>query len=109
MAEKRTVSVWIFGQEYRVRSDSDEESIRRAAAFVDETMGNIRDRTGAIDSLNIAVLAALNISKHLMALREKDGVSAGQEAIPLDQLKDLIRLVESAVPVETSPTSAAHH
>jgi len=108
MTEKRTISVWIFGQEYRVRSGSDEESIRRAAAFVDETMGSIRDRTGAIDSLNIAVLAALNISKHLMVLREKDGVIGGQEAVPMDQLKELIRLVESAVPVE-SGTSTAHH
>jgi cell division protein ZapA (FtsZ GTPase activity inhibitor) len=108
MAEKRTVSVWIFGQEYRVRSDSDEESIRRAAAFVDETMGNIRDRTGAIDSLNIAVLAALNISKHLMALREKNGVGGAQEAVPLDQLKELVRLVESAVPVDASPDATQH-
>jgi cell division protein ZapA (FtsZ GTPase activity inhibitor) len=109
MAEKRTVSVWIFGQEYRVRSDSDEESIRRAAAFVDESMGNIRDRTGTFDSLNIAVLAALNISKHLMALREKEGIGGSQETVPLDQLKELIRLVESAVPVDSSSTSAAPH
>ena len=70
MAAKRTIPVTIFGQEYRIRSDADEASIRQAAGIVDETMARVRDRTGTVDTQGVAVLAALNIANQLLASRE---------------------------------------
>ncbi len=94
--EKRTIAVWIMGQEYRIRSDAEESTVQKAAAFVDETMTMIRERTGAVDSLNIAVLAALNIANHLIALRENLGDEQTIVPVPTEQVRELLELVESA-------------
>ena len=101
---KRTIPVEILGQEYRIRSDSDPETIRRAAALVDETMVKVRDRTGTVDTLDIAVLAALNIANHLISLRESSGKPSQGEKIRSHDLGDLIGLVEAAI-AETAPTT----
>jgi cell division protein ZapA len=101
---KRTVPVEILGQEYRIRSDSDASTIRRAAALVDETMAKVRDRTGTVDTLDIAVLTALNIANHLIALRDgAAGASQGEKIHPED-LGKLITLVETAI-AEAAPTT----
>ena len=101
---KRTIPVEILGQEYRIRSDSDASTIRRAAALVDETMAKVRDRTGTVDSLDIAVLTALNIANHLISLRDAAGTTSQGEKTRPDDLGELINLVEAAI-AETAPTT----
>jgi cell division protein ZapA (FtsZ GTPase activity inhibitor) len=93
MAAKRTVPVQIFGQQFRIRSDGDAARIRRAAALVDETMARVRARTGTADTLDIAVLAALNIAHRLLAA----DASAIRPARGSADLHALIELVESAL------------
>ena len=101
---KRTVPVEILGQEYRIRSDSDPSTIRRAAALVDETMAKVRDRTGTVDTLDIAVLTALNIANHLISLRDAGGATSQGEKIRSYDLEELISLVEAAI-AEAAPTT----
>ncbi len=101
---KQTVPVRILGQEYKIRSDADEDIIRRAAALVDETMARVRQRTGTVDTQVVAVLAALNIANHLIALRERGGVSGGAGAGP-EQLGPLIEMVEALLVEGAAPTS----
>ena len=101
---KRTIPVEILGQEYRIRSDSDAETIRRAAALVDETMAKVRDRTGTVDTLDIAVLTALNIANHLISLRDAGGTTSQGEKTRSYDLGELISLVEEAI-AETAPTT----
>jgi cell division protein ZapA len=93
MAAKRTVPVQILGQEFRIRSGGDEARIKRAAALVDETMLRVRARTGTADSLDIAVLAALNIAHRLLTLE----AGGGRAAQGPPELAGLIALVESAL------------
>jgi len=93
MAAKRTVPVQIFGQQFRIRSDGDAARIRRAAALVDETMARVRARTGTADTLDIAVLAALNIAHRLLVA----DASATRPARGSADLGALIELVESAL------------
>jgi len=97
VAAKRTIPVQILGQEYRIRSDADESSIRRAAAMVDETMARVRDRTGTVDTQSVAVLAALNIANHLLALREGRGDGAPGEVLDPERFGPLIEMVEAAL------------
>lgn len=92
MAGKRTVPVQILGQHFRIRSDGDAARIRRAAALVDETMSRVRARSGSADSLDVAVLAALNIAHRMLALREAPGGSP-----PGRDLAPLIELIESVL------------
>jgi cell division protein ZapA (FtsZ GTPase activity inhibitor) len=101
---KRTVLVEIMGQEYRIRSESDASTIHRAAALVDEIMAKVRDRTGVVNTLDIAVLTALNIANHLIPLRDSTGDTSQGVEIRSSQLGELIDLVEAAI-AETAPTT----
>jgi cell division protein ZapA (FtsZ GTPase activity inhibitor) len=93
MAAKRTVPVQIFGQEFRIRSEGEAARVRRAAALVDETMARVRARSGSADTLDVAVLAALNIAHRLLAQGER----GAQPAAGGSDLGALIELVESAL------------
>ncbi len=102
MTDKRSVAVRILGKEYRIRTDAEQAAVERLARFVDETMTRIRQRTGTVDSLDLAVLAALNLANDLLALRE----SAGDAADAPKRLRDLVDRVEAAVGRAASPPAA---
>ncbi len=63
------VHVEIFGQTYAVRAGADAEYIQKLAAHVDEQMREVSRSGGAVDSVRIAVLAALNIADECFRLR----------------------------------------
>jgi cell division protein ZapA (FtsZ GTPase activity inhibitor) len=91
VAARRTIPVQIQGQEYRVRGDGDPGAVRRAASLVDETMARVRERTRTVDSLDAALLAALNLANRLLVLSGESDAAA--EADPR-RLADLIDSVE---------------
>jgi cell division protein ZapA (FtsZ GTPase activity inhibitor) len=92
LTQKRTVPVTIQGREYRIRAEGDAATVQRAAELLDETMTKVRARTGTADSVDIAVLAALNLANRLAAGRVDEGAVEG-----LDQrIADLAQLVETA-------------
>ena len=95
MASKSTVSVRIRGQEFRIRSDDDEESLQRVAGYVDETMKTVEKRTGTVDSLDVALLTALNLARELVRIREERALA--ETAIPPDRLRSLTDRVEAAL------------
>jgi cell division protein ZapA len=97
MAAKRSVLVRILGQEYRIRSDADEASIQRVASFVDETMAKIRERTRTVDTLDLAILASLNLANDLLAARgAAHAAPDGVEWVDSKRLRALIGVAESA-------------
>jgi cell division protein ZapA len=72
MADKdNMVRVEIFGQAYAVRGGDDPGYVEKLAAYVDEQMKEVSRTSGAVDSLRIAVLAALNIADERFHLREE--------------------------------------
>ena len=100
MTAKRTVPVTIQGKQYRIRAETDGDAITRAALLLDETMEKVRARSGTADSVDVAVLAGLNLANLLTAER---GAVALPGAGP--RLLELIRLVESAVG-DTKPAAS---
>jgi cell division protein ZapA len=56
------IRVFIYDQVYYVRGDMDEEYIQKLAKLLDAKMRAISGRTRTVDSLRVAVLAALNIA-----------------------------------------------
>lgn len=93
MGSKRSVSVRILGHEYRIRTDADPASLARVAQLVDETMERVRDRTGAVDSLDLAIMAALNLARDLVAeraQRQVDGQYAGRIQSLAAQLESVL-------------------
>ena len=95
MSEKRSIPVRILGQEYRVRSEADETVVRGAATLVDETMERIQQRTGTVDTRDLAVLAALNLANRVVSGGRMP--VAARDASGDGRLQALIELVESEI------------
>jgi hypothetical protein len=98
MAGRPAIHVRILGQDFRISSDgsaASEEQIQASAALVDETMRRIRDRTGTVDTLHVAVLAALNLAHRYLVHREQAPGFPPGAAIDPDRVRALIELVES--------------
>lgn len=101
MNSKRTVPVTIQGREYRVRAEGDAEDIERAAALLDQTMSKVRARSGTADSVDVAVLAALNLANTITSGRAGDAAPAGLGR----RIEELADLVERAT-ADAGPTSS---
>ena len=68
---KRVTTVKIYNQTYQLRSGGDPEHVKRLAQYVDETMTGVYENTPAVDSLKVAVLAALNIADDYFSAKLK--------------------------------------
>jgi len=102
-APKKTVQVKIQGRAYKIRADGEASaaSVNRAAAMLDETIERVRIRAGTVDSVDVAVLAALNVANSLVLERE----TRAAPAVDGVRLAALIDLVESALGAGGAGTS----
>ncbi|MGB8507246.1 MAG: cell division protein ZapA [Pyrinomonadaceae bacterium] len=64
-----TIRVEIYNQTYNIRSDGDSEYVTGLAEFVDLRMREISSGTLTVDSLKVAILAALHIADELHRLK----------------------------------------
>ncbi len=85
--ETEAVVVDIYDQVYQL-SGTDPEQIERLAAMVDDKMRTVSQQGATVDSLRVAVLAALNIADELLTLRESYAELAGS----VDQTVNSTRL-----------------
>lgn len=75
-----SVRVEIYDQTYQLRG-SDPEYINQLADFVDTKMRLIAQQASTVDSLRVAVLAALNIAdEYLMLKRKFDAIDSDYHA-----------------------------
>ena len=72
MSEKNSVKVIIYGEEYPIRGDGDVEYIKKIAAYVDEKMREVGEKSFIKSPKDVAVLTALNIASDLFELKEKE-------------------------------------
>jgi cell division protein ZapA len=70
---EKSVEVNIFGHDYTVKTDGDTEHIQKIASYVDEKMGEIVRNTKTVSTLNVAILAALNIADEFFKEIQKRG------------------------------------
>ena len=75
-----SVRVEIFDQVYNLRG-SDADYILKLAEYVDGKMRAVSDQTSTVDSVRLAVLAALNIADeyHLLKRRQESGATDYQK------------------------------
>lgn len=69
-SEEQTIRVEIYNQTYSIRSDGDNEYIQKLAEYVDRKMREISSGTFTVDSLKVAILAALHIADEYHQLQE---------------------------------------
>jgi cell division protein ZapA len=70
MADENSITVDIYDQTYRLNGN-DREYIERLAATVDAKMRAVASQGRTVDSLRVAVLAALNLADELARLEQR--------------------------------------
>jgi cell division protein ZapA len=79
-AQSGSVRVEIFDQAYNLRG-SDPEYILKLAEYVDAKMRAVAEATNTIDTVRLAVLAALNVADeyHLLKRKQESGATDYQK------------------------------
>lgn len=67
---KNLVRVEILGRELALKSEEREERVKEIAGFVDGKIREAAGRTPMVPTLNLAILAAMNIADDYLRLRE---------------------------------------
>lgn len=103
-----TIRVEIYNQNYNIRSDGDGEYISGLAEFVDSRMREISSGTLTVDSLKVAILAALHIADELHRLKrlheQADSQLASRSAECAEMLDRLLKVRNKVEQQQSSPT-----
>ena len=67
---KKAVEVEIMGERFTVRSDGDENYVRKVAGYVDGKMQEVLKTTRPVAKSSVAMLAALNIADEYQRLKD---------------------------------------
>jgi cell division protein ZapA len=96
----QSIRVEIYNQTYNIRSDGDTEYIIRLAEYVDEKMREISSGTLTVDSLKVAILAALHIAdeyhRQKTEIEQIDSQLASRSAECTDMLDKMLKPRETA-------------
>ncbi len=88
---KKPIEVVIMGQKFLVRSESEENYVTEVSGFVDKKINEVMQSTKSVASLNVALLAAMNIADEY--LKFKRGTDTRIDKVE-KKIKDMIELVE---------------
>jgi cell division protein ZapA len=96
----QSIRVEIYNQTYNIRSDGDNDYIKKLALFVDDRMRDISSGTLTVDSLKVAILAALHIADEYHRLKsdqeQNDTQLASRSAECADMLDRFLKQKEPA-------------
>ncbi len=85
-----TIRVEIYNQIYNIRSDGDSEYVTQLAEFVYRRMREISSGTLTVDSLKVAILAALHVADELHRLKRLHEQADSQLAARSGECADLL-------------------
>jgi cell division protein ZapA len=75
---KQSVQVSILGQQFNLRSDAPPEQVHRVARFVEDQISQVTASGRAVDSLQAAILALLNVSAAHLEGKPSTGCSEAE-------------------------------
>src|SRR6476660_9918360 len=94
------IRVEIYNQSYNIRSDGDSDYLTKLADFVDSRMREISSGTLTVDSLKVAILAALHIADELHRLKqthEQADAQLGARSAECAEMLDRLLKVRSSL------------
>ena len=100
---EHSIRVEIYNQTYNIRSDGDNDYIMRLAEYVDGKMRDISSGTLTVDSLKVAILAALHIADEFHQLKnqqEQTDAQLASRSAECAELLDRVLKHKEAVPQE---------
>ena len=80
LSNEQSIRVEIYNQTYNIRSDGDNAHILRLAEYVDLKMRELSAGTLTVDSLKVAILAALHIADEFHQLKAQQEQTDAQLA-----------------------------
>lgn len=90
---KNSYNITILGQELSVISDSEDEQVAEVVQFLNKKVDEILHSGNGLKALNVAILAALNISEELLRLKKVNHELCNQLE---NRAEKLIQLIEEA-------------
>ena len=94
---KNFVRVEILGREFTVKSDEGEDRIRKIAEYVNEKLKKIAENTKTISTLNMAILAAMEIAnEYFEAIEGHNDLTRKVEKIEKESGR-LIEMINSKI------------
>ncbi len=88
------VKVEIYGQKYTIRGDAPSEYIEQLADFINSKMDEIGKNIPSSNSLQIAILAALNIADEYFQLKK---INSGTESKIDEKAREIISLLDDGL------------
>ena len=82
--------IQIYGKTYSLKSSSSEVDAEEVAAYVDSRMKELANARNKTSTLDLAILAALNIAQELMELKNQAGAKEEAEGEKLRQLVEAL-------------------
>ena len=78
--------IQIYGKTYNLKSSSGKITTEEVATYVDSKMHELAEMRSKTPTLDLAVLAALNIAQELMELQKKNDVKNQEREDKIEQL-----------------------
>src|SRR4051794_25902920 len=89
-AAEKSIRVEIYNQNYSIRSDGDNQYILDLADYVDKKMREISSGTMTVDSLKVAILAALHIADEYYQLKNAQAQNDAQLAARSSECSEML-------------------
>ncbi|MES2604038.1 MAG: cell division protein ZapA [Pseudomonadota bacterium] len=90
-----SITIAVLGRDYMIACPpEEEESLRRAARYLDQQMEQMKNRSASLTYEKIAVLAALNITHDFLKLSQEANSS---ENASLRDIKQLEKKIDNAL------------
>jgi len=78
--------VTILGQQYTLRTDATSDQVREVVDFVRQSLEEVTGRHRAVDSLDAAVLALLNVAGSFLQMKRSDEAQMHEVAQLIDRI-----------------------
>jgi len=88
---KKEVEIRVLGQKFMVRSDSGDDYVGEVASFVDQKMNEVMKTSKSVASLNVAILAAMNIADEFLKYKNQKEKKLDEAR---EKIKGLIELID---------------
>ena len=90
---KNSYKITILGQELSVLTDADDEQVAEVVQYLNRKVEEVLRSGNGLKHLNVAILAALNVSEELLKLKEVNMELCSQLE---GRAEKLIQLIEEA-------------
>ena len=90
-----SITISVLGRDYQIACPpEEEESLRKAARYLDQQMEQMRNRSASLGYEKIAVLAALNVTHDFLKVSQESNTS---ETTSLRDIKQLEKKIDNAL------------